>query len=111
MSPILKDVSIDTSPILKDVSTDDSAIKNDVLIDTSAINMDDLIDNWVPNNDQDDEEIQAKQIIDNVKGLIRPSATSPNLKSDLFQVQNEEMNSQVRNAFLMFDILLVISLL
>jgi hypothetical protein len=62
--------------------------------------MDDLTDNWVPNNEQDDEEIQAKQIFDNLKGLIRPSATSQNLKSDTVQVQNEAMNSQVRNAFL-----------
>jgi hypothetical protein len=54
----------------------------------------------VPNNDQDDEEIQAKVIIDNLKGLIRPSATRQNLKSDIFQVQNEEMNSQVRNALI-----------
>jgi hypothetical protein len=65
----------------------------------SAIKNDDLIYNWVPNNVQDDEEIQAKVIIDNLKGLIRPSATSQNLKSDIFQVQNEAMNSQVRNAF------------
>ena len=67
-------------------------------MDDSAIK---AIEN-LSNDDQDDKEVRMQKIIDDLKGLIRPSATIQDFKSDDIQGRDEQINSLVRKVLFLW---------